>query len=90
MIQDNIRAEKSKKNPDEEMINEWENALEDINVRVEENRDRMLESLVGTDVMSAIDQFAQAYADAWASGEDAAKKSADVVKGSCVMLLSTT
>lgn len=81
LIQDNIRAEKSKKNPDEEMINEWENALEDINVRVEENRDRMLESLVGTDVMSAIDQFAQAYADAWASGEDAAKKSADVVKG---------
>ena len=81
MIQDNIRAEKSKKNPDEEMIKEWENALDDINVRVEENRDRMLESLVGTDVMSAIDQFAQAYADAWASGEDAAKKSADVVKG---------
>lgn len=81
LIQDNIRAEKSKKNPDEEMIKEWENALEDINVRVEENRDRMLESLVGTDVMSAIDQFAQAYADAWASGEDAANKSADVVKG---------
>ncbi len=81
LIQDNIRAEKSKKNPDEEMIKEWENALDDINVRVEENRDRMLESLVGTDVMSAIDQFAQAYADAWASGEDAAKKSADVVKG---------
>lgn len=81
LIQDNIRLEKSKKKPDKEAIKEWENVLDDINVRIEENKDRMLESLVGTDVMSAIDQFAQAYADAWASGEDAAKKSADVVKG---------
>ena len=81
LIQDNIRAEKSKKRPDKKVIKEWENVLDDINVRIEENKDRVLESLVGTDVMSAIDQFAQAYADAWASGEDAAKKSADVVKG---------
>lgn len=81
LIQDNIRAEKSKKKPDKEAIKEWENVLDDINVRIEENKDRVLESLVGTDVMSAIDQFAQAYADAWASGEDAAKKSAEVVKG---------
>lgn len=81
LIQDNIRAEKSKKNPDKEAIKEWENALDDINARIADNKDRILESLVGTDVMSAIDQFAQAYADAWASGESAAKKSADVVKG---------
>ena len=81
LIQDNIRAEKSKKNPDKEAIKEWENALNDINVRIADNKDRILESLAGTDVMSAIDQFAQAYADAWASGESAAKKSADVVKG---------
>ncbi len=81
LIQDNIRAEKSKKKPDKDAIKEWESLLNDIDVSIEENKDRMLESLVGTDVMSAIDQFAQAYADAWASGENAAKKSADVVKG---------
>lgn len=81
LIQDNIRAEQSKKNPDKKVIKEWQNLLNDINVRIDENKDRILESLAGTDVMSAIDEFAQAYADAWASGEDAAKKSADVVKG---------
>lgn len=81
LIQDNIRAEQSKKKPDNKVINEWKNLLNDINVRIEENKDRILESLTGTDVMSAIDDFAQAYADAWASGESAAKKSAEVVKG---------
>ena len=81
LIQDNIRAEQSKKKPDNKVINEWKNVLNDIDARLEENKDRILESLVGTDVMSAIDEFAQAYADAWASGENAAKKSADVVKG---------
>lgn len=81
LFQDNIRAEKSKKKPDKDAIKEWESLLNDIDVRIEENKDRMLESLTGTDVMTAIDEFAQAYADAWASGEDAAKKSANVVKG---------
>jgi tape measure domain-containing protein len=81
LIQDNIRAEQSKKKPDNKVINEWKNLLNDINVRIDENKDRILESLAGTDVMSAIDEFAQAYADAWAYGESAAKKSAEVVKG---------
>lgn len=81
LIQDNIRAEQSKKKPDNNAIKEWKNLLNDINVRIDENKDRILESLAGTDVMSAIDDFAQAYADAWASGESAAKKSAEVVKG---------
>lgn len=81
LIQDNIRAEQSKKNPDKKAINEWKSLLGDIDSRIAENKDRIVESLTGTDVMSAIDEFAQAYADAWASGENAAKKSADVVKG---------
>lgn len=81
LIEDNINAEQRKKKPDQKIIKEWKNALDDINIRISENKDRILESLAGTDVMSAIDDFAQAYADAWASGESAAKKSADVVKG---------
>jgi len=83
LIEDSIRAEKSKKKKkrDDEAIKEWQNILDDLNVRISENKDRILESLAGTDVMSAIDDFAQAYADAWTSGESAAKKSADVVKG---------
>lgn len=81
LIQDNIRAEQSKKKPDNKVINEWKSLLNDVDQRISENKDRIVESLTGTDVMSAIDEFAQAYADAWASGESAAKKSADVVKG---------
>ena len=54
--------------------------MEEINQTLEENKEKMVEAITGTDVMSAIDEFAQAYADAWASGEDAAKASTEAVK----------
>ena len=80
LIQQQILEEKDKKNPDDDRIKDWEKQLEDINAQLEENKEKAVEAITGTDVMSAIDEFAQAYADAWASGEDAAKSSMKIVQ----------
>lgn len=80
LIQQQIAEEKDKKKTDDARIKEWEQQLEDINEQLEENKEAAKEAITGTDIMSAIDQFAQAYADAWANGTDAAKASTDAVK----------
>ncbi len=76
-----ISAERSKKKPDAEVIKEYEASIKENRNAVDELKDSWIEALAGTDVMSAIDSFAQAYADAWATTEGAAKKSTEVVKG---------
>lgn len=40
----------------------------------------MLEAIMGTDVMSAIDQFATAYAEAWSAGDPSFGTAEKVVK----------
>lgn len=80
LIQQQIAEEEDKKHTDNDRIEEWKQQLEEINETLEENKEKAIEAITGTDVMSAIDEFAQAYADAWASGEDAAKASTDTVK----------
>lgn len=80
LIQQQIREEEDKKKTDDGRIKEWKQQIEEINQTIEDNKEKALEAITGTDIMSAIDEFAQAYADAWASGEDAAKASTDAVK----------
>ena len=80
LIEEQKKAEESKKKSDQGKIDEYNNQIEANNKLLEENKQKRIDALTGTDVMSAIDSFAQAYADAWTSGEDAAKKSTDVVK----------
>lgn len=82
-----IETEKSKKNPDEDVIKGWEDAIKEnektvkeLGNAIEDSKDAFIESITGTDVMQAIDRFAQAYADAFISGNDAAKASADFIK----------
>lgn len=80
LIQQQIREEQDKKKTDDDRIKEWQNQLDEINVQLEDNKEKAIDAITGTDVMSAIDEFAQAYADAWASGENAAESSAKVVQ----------
>lgn len=81
LIRQQIREEEDKKKTDKDKIKDWQNAIEDNNRQIEENsKKRRVEAIMGSDIKSAIDEFAQAYADAWASGEKAAGKSADIVK----------
>lgn len=80
LIQNQIAEEKSKKKADQGRIKDWQNQIDDINKLIGENKEKQLDAILGNDVKSAIDDFAQAYADAWAAGDDRAKSSKDLVK----------
>ena len=80
LIQNQIAEERSKKDTDEERIKEWENQIDEINKQIEENKEKALDAIFGEDLKSAIDNFATAYADAWANGEDLARTARDVVR----------
>ena len=80
LIQQQIKEEQDKKKTDDNRIKEWQKQLDDIDAQLEENKEKAIEAITGTDVMSAIDEFAKAYADAWATGEDAAESSAKAVQ----------
>ena len=80
LIANQRRAEQSKSHPDTKALDAYDQKLDDISQKEIANRDALIEALTGETVMSAIDEFAQAYADAFTTGEDAAAKSADVVK----------
>lgn len=79
-LQKQINAENSKKKKDGGAIAGYEDAIKENKKAIEDLKDGWIEAMTGTDVMSAIDTFANAYADAWTSGENAAKKSTDIVK----------
>ena len=80
LIKKQIAAEKDKKKTDWDKIAEWEEAIKDIDTQLEDLERDMLENLAGTDVKSAIDEFADALVDAYCKGEDAAKALGEVTK----------
>lgn len=80
LIQNQIEEEKSKKKTDWGRIEGWEKQIEDINKMIGENKEKQIDAIMGGDLKSAIEDFAQAYADAWSAGDDRAKSSKDLVK----------
>lgn len=80
LIQNQIKEEQDKKNTDSGRIKEWENQIDEINNLISDNKEKAIDVIFGEDLKSAIDNFAEAYTDAWASGEDRAKSAKDVVK----------
>ncbi len=88
IIQKQLEAEKSKKKTDKDAVKRYEQAIKDIDEELSKVEDSIVEVIFGKGVQSAIDQFAQAYADAFIAGEDAAEASAkvieDLIKGALV------
>ena len=80
LIKQQKQAEKDKKDTDNNKIAEWEEAIKDIDTQIEDLERDMLETLAGTDVQTAIDDFADALVDAYCQGEDAAKALGEVTK----------
>lgn len=80
LMRQQIQAEKSKKKTDNNKIKEWENQIEEIDQQIEDLDQQMMETFAGTDVKSAIDEFADAIVDAYCSGEDAAKALGETTK----------
>lgn len=91
LIKQQIAAEKDKKKTDNDKIAEWEEAIKDIDTQLEDMERQMMETLAGTDVKSAIDEFADAMVDAYLQGENAAealgKKTKEVLKNAIVEAL---
>lgn len=80
LMRQQIEAEKSKKKTDNNKIKEWENQIEEINQQIEDLDQQMMETFAGTDVKSAIDEFADAIVDAYCAGEDAAEALGETTK----------
>ena len=80
LIEQQIQAEKDKKKTDKGKIKEWQDQLEQIDVLLEESRQKQIEMLAGTEVKSAIDEFADALVDAYSQGEDAAEALGEVTR----------
>ena len=80
LIEQQIKEEQAKKKSDDSRIKEWQQQLEEINQTIEDNKEKAVDAIFGEDLQSAIENFASAYAEAWASGEDRAQSAKDTVK----------
>lgn len=80
LIQQQIREEEEKKKTDKDRIKEWREQIEDIDKTLADNEEKAKDAIFGEDLKSAIDNFAEAYAEAWAGGEDRAMSMKEVAK----------
>lgn len=91
MIREQIETEKEKKDSDWDKITQWEEKIKDIDSEIEDMERSMIETLAGTDVKSAIDEFADAIVEAYDKGQDAAealgKKTKEVLRNAVIEAL---
>ena len=91
MIREQIESEKDKKDTDWDKITQWEEKIKDIDSEIEDMERSMIETLAGTDVKSAIDEFADAIVEAYDKGQDAAealgKKTKEVLRNAVIEAL---
>lgn len=80
LIQQQIKLEEEKKKTDDGKIDEYKNAIKEIDKQLSEVKDRTIEAIIGNDIKSAIDDFASAYTEAWAGDEDKKKAVKETVK----------
>ena len=74
-----IEEEQSKKNPDEEKLQEYQNQLAETSGEAAEIINSMTEDLFGDDIEGLANTLADAFFDAFKNGEDAAKAWGDAV-----------
>lgn len=91
LIRQQIEAEKDKKDTDWDQIASWEEKIKDIDSQIDDLERQMIEMLAGTDVKSALDEFADALVEAYLQGENSAealgKKTKEVLKNAVVEAL---
>ena len=88
LIKQQIAEEEDKKNTDYGKIAEYQQQIADIDKIIAENKEKAVDAIFGEDLKSAIENFASAYADAWASGTDKAKSAKEVVKNMMRQMVS--
>lgn len=80
LIRQQIKEEESKKKSDGDKIQEWKDKLISLDNAIEDSNRKQIEMWAGTDIQSAIDDFADALVEAYAQGEDGAKAMGDTTK----------
>lgn len=80
LIEQQMQEEQDKKNTDKAKMKEYQDRLDENKKKIEENKEAAIEAICGTSITEAINEFAQAYADAWINGTSMAEGSAKVVK----------
>lgn len=70
LLEQQIKEEEEKKKTDKERIESWKAEIDDINKTLDENKEKAIGAIFGEDLQSAIENFAEAYAEAVSSGED--------------------
>lgn len=80
LIEEQIRQEEDKKNTDDDRIQEWRDQIEELENDIEDYKDAALDAIIGEDVATSIENFAEAMADAWGSTREQAKSAKDYVK----------
>lgn len=75
ILEKQIQEERDKKKTDDSRVSQWEeeiqaerDAIKANNDQIEDNKARRIDAIYGQDIQQAIEDFASAYADAWASG----------------------
>lgn len=80
LIRAQIQEEEQKKSADQQRIKDWKEELEEIQDQIKENELAAIDAINGTDIQSAIGDFADAYIEAWQSGTDMADSSLKMVR----------
>jgi len=91
LIREQIESEKDKKDTDWDKISQWEEKIKDIDTQIQDIERSMMETLAGTDVKTAIDEFADALVEAYDQGIDRAealgKKTKEVLRNAVIEAL---
>jgi tape measure domain-containing protein len=80
ILEEQIRLEEDKKKTDKNTVQQYKDAIKEIDDELEKTQDRVIESIVGEDILSAIDDFAEAYIDALATTGDKAASIKETVR----------
>lgn len=90
LIRLQIMEEKSKKKSDDGKIQQMQSEIESISDTIGDNTQRAKDAIFGSSVQNAISDFANAYADAWNSGNNRAEASRDFVKKQIKAMIAET
>ena len=88
LIRQQIAEENNKKNTDEEAIKGYQDQIKENQKLIEQNKAAALDAIFGSDISSAISDFADAVGSAWAEGNKGAEGAKEFVKSMMKQMVS--
>lgn len=82
LILERLEAEKALgERGDASLVNEWEEQLEEVNSKIEENKEAQLDAIFGQDTQTQISNLANALIDVWSGAKKQADSAKDFING---------